>query len=282
MYIFQGEESTYSAFYSSVFAEAGFLLVIHSTMMEYYLRDSLRDYHDNDFILVIDASDRSASLSYTCRSIGEDFFIPKSEVTEEAIVDRMVTMAREEFIRTFDVDVARDRYLEAMLPECCREAYQHYLGGNQRVSITLQRDEKKLKVIFSPPNFDHIYESIVLLELMKPFSRINTASIARILYRVRGTGPFAEAARRVLEKDKAFIHAEPLRVSPCEPCENWRLRLLQGRIVGCASCAGCAGCAGCTGGQGRQGAESLDYGGLLAARLREERGSVDQGWLCVA
>ena len=232
VYIFQEKESTYSAFYSSVFADAGFLLVIHSTLMEYYLRDSPRDYQDDDFLLVVDASGHSASLSYTCRRLGEDRFIPNSEVTEAAIVDRMVAMAAEEFTRSFDVDVGKDSYLEATLPKCCREAYQLHLRGQPRVSITLQRDEKKLKVIFGPPNFDRIYESIVRLELMKPFTRLGTVSAARLLYRVRGFGPFAEAARRLLEKDVVFVHAEPLCPALCEPCQDWRQRLMEGRVVG--------------------------------------------------
>ena len=200
--------------------------------MEYYLRDSPRDYQDDDFLLVVDASGHSASLSYTCRRLGEDRFIPNSEVTEAAIVDRMVAMAAEEFTRSFDVDVGKDSYLEATLPKCCREAYQLHLRGQPRVSITLQRDEKKLKVIFGPPNFDRIYESIVRLELMKPFTRLGTVSAARLLYRVRGFGPFAEAARRLLEKDVVFVHAEPLCPALCEPCQDWRQRLMEGRVVG--------------------------------------------------
>ena len=284
VYIFQEKESTYSAFYSSVFADAGFLLVIHSTLMEYYLRDSPRDYQDDDFLLVVDASGHSASLSYTCRRLGEDRFIPNSEVTEAAIVDRMVAMAAEEFTRSFDVDVGKDSYLEATLPKCCREAYQLYLRGQPRVSITLQRDEKKLKVIFGPPNFDRIYESIVRLELMKPFTRLGTVSAARLLYRVRGFGPFAEAARRLLEKDVVFVHAEPLCPALCEPCQDWRQRLMEGRVVGDSNSQVLEGSAnsGMVEGSAKsevgESQESLDYGRLLAARLREERGRPRTWW----
>lgn len=266
VYIFQEEESTYSFFYSSLFADAGFLLVIHSSLMEYYLRDSQRNCQDDDFLLVVDASGHSARLSYTCRRLGEDRFLPNSEVTEAAIVDRMVAMATEEFTRSFDVDVGKDSYLEATLPKCCREAYQLHLRGQPRVSITLQRDEKKLKVIFGPPNFDRIYESIVRLELMKPFTRLGAVSAARLLYRVRGAGPFAEAARRLLEKDVVFVHAEPLCPALCEPCEDWRRRLLEGRVVGSAKS------------EAGEGEQSLDYGRLLAARLREERGRPALRW----
>lgn len=178
-----------------------------------------RDYQDDDFLLVVDASGHSASLSYTCRRLGEDRFIPNSEVTEAAIVDRMVAMASEEFTRSFDVDVGKDSYLEATLPKCCREAYQLHLRGQPRVSITLQRDEKKLKVIFGPPNFDRIYESIVRLELMKPFTRLGhrlrrPSSLPRAWLRpVRGGGAAPAGEGRGLRPRRAAVPC-PVRALP--------------------------------------------------------------------
>ena len=230
LFIYQAQAMNSVVADVSAFLKAGFLFVIHSPMLDYFVYEEMSACDPHSMIIVVDASDLCASISIRGATSSELVFIPDCKIDDKVMVERMVRMATDEFLQSFQVDVGKDSYLQTTLPQCCTEAYQLYRQGKSRVSITLQRDEKKLKVIFNEANFELMRRVALRYEILKAISTVESEELDVMKYLVVGDGPLARTAQFIFDNDVLLVKGVSVRLSGM-PCAAWRERFLQGVFV---------------------------------------------------